>query len=219
MATASVRAPLIGLRTELAGRHQADVLSGQTRLQRSASAIGRTVRDPHLTSRSPDSCRDFSARKLPCHGMAASGESPSGRSRPKAVLSTCRKRPRQVASKQPLPAQHLACRKRQRSPVPSAMKRNRRVLHRRSCLSLLRAQPSRPHRIADNPANYTPSQPPARFVLHRTPPQVSIALIEVSIKRGYLQCGQDATFALVAQFAITRTLLQEIRTTGCHVRF
>src|SRR6185312_10390796 len=32
-----------------------------------------------------------------------------------------------------------------------------------------------------------PSQFPARCVFHRTPPQVSIALIEVSIKRGYLQ--------------------------------
>jgi len=38
-----------------------------------------------------------------------------------------------------------------------------------------------------------PSQLPARLVLHRTPPQLSIALIEVSIKRGYLQAGQNLT--------------------------
>ena len=31
-----------------------------------------------------------------------------------------------------------------------------------------------------------PGQLPARCVFHRTPPQVSIALFEVSIKRGYL---------------------------------
>ena len=36
-----------------------------------------------------------------------------------------------------------------------------------------------------------PIQFPARRVFHRTPPQVSIAPIEVSIKRGYLQTGQN----------------------------
>ncbi len=38
-----------------------------------------------------------------------------------------------------------------------------------------------------------PSQFPARRVFHRTPPQVNIALIEVSIKRGYLQNKQKLT--------------------------
>jgi len=40
-----------------------------------------------------------------------------------------------------------------------------------------------------------PSQFPARRVFHRTPPQVSITLIEVSIKRGYLQNGQNLSLA------------------------
>ena len=45
----------------------------------------RPAVDPHLTSRSPDSCRDFSARKPPRHGMTASEESPLRRSRPKGA--------------------------------------------------------------------------------------------------------------------------------------
>ena len=45
---------------------------------------------------------------------------------------------------------------------------------------------------------------PARLVVHRTPPQVSTALIEVSIKRGYLQRGQERTFAPGEDFASKR---------------
>ena len=48
-----------------------------------------------------------------------------------------------------------------------------------------------------------PSQLPARCVFHRTPPQVSIALIEVSIKRGYLQFGHKRSVRIVTRTAHT----------------